>query len=418
LVAIPLALRFGHFTPIIAYCSLFISSSILYLFICWDSFKLDKSERGLIPLLVFLLILRLAFLTMQPMGSDDVYRYMWDGRVQAAGINPYRYAPNDSTLTYLQTTRLPSQVNHADLKTVYFPLSEWTFYLAYALSGEHPWGFQLFILVAEIFTFIGLVKLTRQLSHSPWWVLFYAANPLIILQFSLDCHVDALGFPFLLFGLLFYFRKNLIQSLLLIGMSLLIKPTALVLLPILFFDQKGLANKAKVAAIPIAIMLVPFIPYSLGVNPFEALAFFSKHWFFNGALFSLLLPMFPDNETNRLVCLGILTAFLLALYLGKKSFNIKIVLSMLLLLLCSPVAHPWYMGWMIALLPLAPLASGVALAATASLPSITFVSYQLNGIWKDYPLVLVLEYVPVVALLLFVDLRKKRDGRWNRRDES
>jgi hypothetical protein len=28
-----------------------------------------------------------------PRSSDDLYRYLWDGRVQAAGINPYRYVP-------------------------------------------------------------------------------------------------------------------------------------------------------------------------------------------------------------------------------------------------------------------------------------------------------------------------------------
>jgi hypothetical protein len=67
----------------------------------------------------------------------------------------------------------------------------------------------------------------------------------------------------------------------------------------------------------------------------------------------------------------------------------------------------WYVGWLVVLLPLAPLSSGLALAATASLPSITFVAYQLQGVWKDYPLVLVLEYAPVIVLL-WLDLRGKR----------
>jgi hypothetical protein len=75
------------------------------------------------------------------------------------------------------------------------------------------------------------------------------------------------------------------------------------------------------------------------------------------------------------------------------------------------------MGWMIVLLPLAPLSSGVALAASASLPSITFVTYQLQGIWKDFPLVLILEYVPVVALLLFYDLRQRLDRGKVREDK-
>jgi hypothetical protein len=190
-----------------------------------------------------------------------------------------------------------------------------------------------------------------------------------------------------------------------------------VVLPILFFDQRSFAKRLMTAVIPVAVMFIPFIPYTLGVNPFEALSVFSRNWFFNGALFSLLLPFISDNQTSRLWCLAILAVILLVLYASRKSLNEKIVLSILLLLLCSPVAHPWYMGWMIVLLPLAPLSSGIALAASASLPSITFVTYQLQGIWKDYPLVLILEYVPVVALLLFYDLRQRLDRGKVREDK-
>jgi alpha-1,6-mannosyltransferase len=413
-----LALRFIHNHQVIAYASLFISSSLLYLFICRDSLRTELPAQGLIPIVLLLLVVRLGFLAMQPIGSDDVYRYMWDGRVQAAGINPYRYAPNDSALTYLHTTNLPALVNHTDLKTLYFPLSEWIFYLGYSLSGEHTWGFQLFILISEVLTIIGLWMLMRDLSYLPSRVLLYAANPLIILQFSLDSHIDALGFPFLIFGLLLYFRKRLAYSLLLIGLSLLIKPAALVILPILFLDQTNIAKRLMTVVIPAVVMFIPFFPYSLGVNPFEALSVFSRNWYFNGALFSLLLPFIPDNLTNRLWCLGILAVILLVLYANRKPVNEKIVLSTLLLLLCSPVAHPWYMGWMIVLLPLAPLASGIALAASASLPSITFVTYQLHGIWKDYPLVLILEYVPVVALLVYDLRRKVNTGSYHSGDDG
>ena len=127
--------------------------------------------------------------------------------------------------------------------------------------------------------------------------------------------------------------------------------------------------------------------------------------YFNGALFSILLPIFSDNQTARIWCFAFLLVALALVYVMKRGLFEKLALAVLLLLLCSPVAHPWYMGWLIVLLPLAPLSSGLALAATASLSSITFVSYQLLGIWKDYPLVLFLEFVPVVILLWF-DLRR------------
>ncbi len=405
LAGLLLSLHLLHITPVIAYAAVFMTSSVVYLLVCRDALALKQSLRRLITVLILLFLVRLSFIDTHPVGSDDFYRYVWDGKVQLAGINPYRHAPTDTTLASLHTELIPRLVNHPDMKTLYFPLSEWMFAAAYMLSTEHIWGIHLLILLAEIATVIGLILVLREIGYSPWYVLLYAANPLIILQFSLDAHVDALGFPFLAFGVLFYLRGRLNLSLLLVGLSLLIKPAALIVLPILFFDQQGMMNRVKTIAVPLVVMLLPFLPYSFGVNPFSALTTFTEHWYFNGALFNLLLPLFPDNQTNRLWCLAILVVLIVLLCFSQKSFGQKLVLSVLLLLLCSPVAHPWYVGWMIVLLPLAPVLSGITLAATASLPSLTFVSYQLHGVWKDYPGVLLLEYIPVVLLLVY-DLKK------------
>jgi hypothetical protein len=160
-----------------------------------------------------------------------------------------------------------------------------------------------------------------------------------------------------------------------------------------------------VALLPVAVLAISFIPYALNANPIEGLEMFSKNWFFNGALFNVVFPLFFDNQKARLWCLAVLLMALMALYLSKKSLNGKMVLAVLFLLLCSPVVHPWYVAWMIVLLPLAPISSGLAFAGTASLASITSVTYHLHGVWEEYPLVLALEYVPVVGLLLF-DLRR------------
>src|SRR6266480_2356803 len=46
--------------------------------------------------------------------SDDIYRYVWDGRVQAAGINPYRYVPDDPALAFLRDEDIYPYVNRAD----------------------------------------------------------------------------------------------------------------------------------------------------------------------------------------------------------------------------------------------------------------------------------------------------------------
>ncbi len=398
--------RFLPFHPIISYSATFIASSIIYWIVCRHFLRRDISGTGLLPVLIFLILVRLSFVGMKPLGSDDVYRYLWDGRVQSAGLNPYQYAPNDATLEPLHTETLPALVNHPDLKTLYFPLCEWVFYLVHGISGEHIWGFRLIIALAETLTILGLVLLMRESSHSVWRVLLYAANPLVILQFGLDAHIDVIGFPFVVFGLLFLLRGRKTAAYFLLGCSLLVKPVALVLLPVFFLHERGVVNKIRSAVIPLGVLGAGFVPYAMHVNPFQGLTTFSENWFFNGALFSLLFPLLSDNQTTRFVCLATLAVILGLVLSSKKGLAEKSTLAVLFLLLCSPVAHPWYIGWLVVLLPLTPLASGLALAATASLPSITFVTYQLLGTWKDYPIVLILEYLPVVVFLWF-DLKKR-----------
>ena len=76
--------------------------------------------------LVAAILLRLAFLPGTPSLSDDVYRYVWDGRVQLAGVNPYRYAPADPALDHVEYAGRDG-INHPRLRTVYPPLAQTLF---------------------------------------------------------------------------------------------------------------------------------------------------------------------------------------------------------------------------------------------------------------------------------------------------
>ena len=68
-------------------------------------------RRSLVVILATAVLLRLIALAAPVYLSDDIYRYIWDGRVQAAGINPYRYIPTD---THLAPLRDQHQLDHRD----------------------------------------------------------------------------------------------------------------------------------------------------------------------------------------------------------------------------------------------------------------------------------------------------------------
>ncbi len=385
-----------NYKPIIVYSFINISSSIVFIFVCWLIIKQEIQYNIIFILIAAFVLLRLLFINTIPIGSDDIYRYMWDGKIQAAGINPYLYAPNHPALIDFHSNILPDNVNFPDMKTIYFPLSQWLFFLGYLLSGESVWGYKLLILIAELLTIFSIYELLKHLGINIKYILLYALCPLSIIHFALDAHLDAFGFPMILFSMLFYLKNKKIISSVLLGLSLSIKPVGLVFLPILFLNEKGIKNKIIVVVFPLIVFSAQFMPYIFSSNPFEAFLIYTKNWTFNGFVFNLLNLYFEDNQTSRLISAGLLAAALIPVYFGKKNIMDKIFYSALFMIVFSPVVHPWYIGWIAILLPLTQKWSGILLVSLSSLSVITVLNYQVNGVWTDYLPVLFLEYLPVL----------------------
>ncbi len=397
--------------PVVGYAVLFIGTSALFLLIAPAVLRASLPGHELAMLLALLFLVRATFLFTTPIGSDDFHRYVWDGRLQAAGLSPYLHAPNAPELQPLHTETLPRLVNNPSLKTPYFPLAEWVFRLAYRLSGEAIWGIRLLVLLAEALAVGGTVLLLRHLGKPGTHALLYAAAPLAIFQFAIDAHVDAVGFPFLVLGLLAWLRGWKTGGLVLLGLSMSIKPVAAVILPFLFLAGRGWRERLAVLLVPALTVGVQFVPYLDDPGLFDGLFRFAQSWRFNGSVFNVLRYFLRDTPLTRALC-GLLLALALALLAwrsgrgatraaatGAPTLASSSVYAVLLLILCAPVVHPWYVGWLAVLLPMAPCASGLALVGTVSLTSLTFVTYQLEGLWVDYTLVRLVEYVPVFVLL-------------------
>ena len=389
-----------QYVPIINYSITFIVSSMLYLLFASLLLKYDVDKEIIFTFVVFSIVTRGAFITTTPIGSDDIYRYMWDGKVQSASINPYRFAPTAPELQSLTSANLPHRVNHADMKTMYFPLSEWIFFLGYELSGEQVWGYKFLLLLSECISIYGIVLILQQLKINRKYILLYALCPMIIYEYAVDAHVDGFGLPLLIFAIYFYIRNRKLLGLFFLGMSLSIKPVGLVLLPVLFFEEKGWRNKMAVLVVPFVILGVQFFPYMFSADPFESLGAFAVNWTFNGFVFNILNSIMHDNQLARTACAVILLIVVLALSMTKKPLLDRLYYAVLFLLLLSPIVHPWYVGWLAVMLPVVRKWSGLVFVSTLCLTSFTYISYQLNGQWKEEPIQWLVEYIPVVILML------------------
>lgn len=153
------------------------------------------------------LLLRLAFLPLQPGLTDDLYRYVWDGWLQIEGINPYRYAPENDALAAFQSAPIYEKLNSKPYYSVYPPLTQLLFAVggwAYAAMG---WQAAYYVLkgLFSVVEFGGVVLLARLTTARN--LLLYAWNPLVLIETAGQGHTEAVLVPFLV-GLVWAVKRG------------------------------------------------------------------------------------------------------------------------------------------------------------------------------------------------------------------
>ena len=140
------------------------------------------SRRGLVICLIMALAWRIPLLTSAPLLSDDVYRYVWDGRIQRLGYNPYASAPADPALEEVHTavTRKIDPTS-AVLPTIYPPAAE-LFFRGVTSIHESVRAMTLAMLVCDVLIVLAILQWLVTTQRDPWWVLAYAWHPLVAIE--------------------------------------------------------------------------------------------------------------------------------------------------------------------------------------------------------------------------------------------
>jgi alpha-1,6-mannosyltransferase len=153
------------------------------------------------------LAMRAVLLPAPPLLSSDIYRYVWDGRVQAAGINPYKYVPADPALAKLRDAAVYPLINRADYaRTIYPPAAQLVFAAIDRLT-DSVLGMKLAMFGFECLAMLCLLRLLALAGLPAERLLIYAWNPLVLWAFACDGHVDAIAIAFLSLALLARARK-------------------------------------------------------------------------------------------------------------------------------------------------------------------------------------------------------------------
>jgi hypothetical protein len=326
---------------------------------------------------------------------------VWDGKIFASGINPYRFGANDPALKEFQTSDLPSKINFSHLKSIYPPAAQVFFLGAYLAGGDSFYGLKILLLICEVLTLLFIVMTLRLIKRPLKYSLIYAMCPLPIMQFMIDGHIDGLGIVFLSAFFYLYHKNRKKSSYILLGLSIISKIISGMLIPILFIREKG-RDKYAVILIPIGILIIGYALFSIGeAYPFESAQKFAQNWMYNGSVFKVFHYIIGKHLIARKVCLVIF--LLIALYISfkKGEFFHKTYYIFLAFFLLSTTVHPWYLTWLVALLPFYFKWSGVLLAASVSMVNLDLINYIQAGIWQQHTSIVYAEYLPVFLILGF-----------------
>ncbi len=365
-----------------------------------------SSDNRLLALIIgFAILFRLTLVPHAPVASDDIYRYIWDGKVAAHGINPFALAPNDSRLEFLHTTDLPSKVNFPNMRTIYPPLAQMFFLASHLLFGDSITGMKLLLIVADVLTVVLLVLLLRQNKLKLEAVLLYAWSPLPIMYFGLDGHIDALGISLLLLFIFLVGKDRYISGAVSLGFAALAKLYPMFIVPLLIRTGPRL-KRFLMPAIPILLLAAGYWLYHEPTGGlFESLTVYSATWEFNGSV-SEILYLFFNSHVHAHVMSGVL--FLLWLgwvfYIDRTLVE-KIFLAFLGFIVVAPVVQPWYLTWLAAIIVLRWSVAVFVLLGLSTLSNFVVYSFRLTGFWQDQIALLLIEYLPFYALLVWAVVR-------------
>jgi hypothetical protein len=225
------------------------------------------ARAGLLLILSLAAIMRLLVMLDDPLLSSDIYRYVWDGRVQGADINPYLYVPADAALAGLRDTAIYPNINRADYAvTTYPPVAE-LFFLAVTRISETLTMLRLAMVVCEIAVIAIIIDMLRTLQLPAATVVAWAWHPLAVWEIAHSGHVEALMVALLMAGAWLLIRKRALTGAIAVALAALVKPYALMALP--SFWRRWDWRMPLVVAATIVLCYLPYLRAGRGVLAFS-----------------------------------------------------------------------------------------------------------------------------------------------------
>jgi hypothetical protein len=221
--------------------------------LAWRAGDSPNQRDALIVILVSAVLMRLALLFVEPYLSTDVYRYVWDGRVQAAGINPYRYLPSAPEVAHLRDAAIFPNINRPDHAVTIYPPAAQAIFFAVTRFGQSVVAMKLGLIAFEAALVGVLLALLHRLGQPLTRIVAYAWHPLAIWEVAGSGHIDIAMCALLMAGLLLFLHGRALLAGVAVTLGALVKPTALLALPVFWRPWS--------VRLPLVVMLTALLAY-------------------------------------------------------------------------------------------------------------------------------------------------------------
>ncbi|NQY68475.1 MAG: DUF2029 domain-containing protein [Flavobacteriales bacterium] len=311
-------------------------------------------------LLISALLFRVSLIWLIPNLSDDFYRFIWDGRLLVAGENPFQYLPSEIFGSSGLDQILFNSLNSPNYFSVYPPVHQLVFGVASYLCPNSIEGvitvMRLFVIAADIgIVWLG-IKILDYLGMPISNILWYALNPLVILELTGNLHFEGIMLFFVMLAFYLLIRNKLAVAAFAFGLSVSTKLLPLMFIPVLLNYlgvKKGGIFVAIVGGV-VAISFAPFISMEMILNMSSSIDLYFQKFEFNASLYYLVSGVYKWIVGYNMIsivgpCLSFVSMIMIVWLSFRKRITEMLSLYWVMLLcstchlLFSTTVHPWYL---------------------------------------------------------------------------
>jgi len=361
-----------------------------------------------------------------PTLSDDMYRYVWEGRLQAHGFSPYRYPPNAPEVAHLRDEQIWPNVNRKEAITVYPPAAEFLYGVLWRIWPDNVRWFQMAMSGGALLAGLLLLGLLTETGRSPARLLLYLWSPLLIIETAHGAHIDGFVLPVLVAAWWARLREKDGQVGFWLGLATALKLFPILLVPALWRPWQRRGRWQFLLCFG-AVIACSYLPYLLWTGR-DVIGFLPRYFGerFNMGLAGWLVPWFraigidPDLGVNGLL---LLLLAILALWMmlrptanGEAAIRRSIWLIGTFTLFTQNL-FSWYMLWLLPLLALfvAPgHRRGLRVDSWSGwwlFSGLVMLSYTFFITWRPQPFARYAQFLPLYLLLLIGGIRALYAGQ-------